>query len=139
MSTDIAIGAPNAESVQLYKSYPVVKVVASITPDKKELAQNDSNVRVTVCIQLQPNVQKAGVSTNLRLKFKLDAQYGRAFFEDKTNVRTWDLVVSDAKHCEEYDLSISSRLDQIFFPLLLELHHQNVDVPTGPGESDVTE
>lgn len=134
--SDIAIGAPNAESVQLYKSFPVVKVVASIVPDKKELAQTDNQVRASVCIQLVANVKNLKAETSLRLKFKLDPQFGRATFDDQTNVRDWELLATEEKQCQDFELTIRTRLEFIFRPLELELHYENAILPpAAPGES----
>lgn len=46
---DIAIGSPNSESVYIYKSYPVVNVVASIIPSKTELSLEDTRFNMQVC------------------------------------------------------------------------------------------
>lgn len=134
--SDIAIGAPNAESVQLYKSFPVVKVVASIVTDKRELAQTDNQVRASVCIQLVANVKNLNAETNLRLKFKLDPQFGRATFDDQTNLRELETVATEEKQCQDFELIIRPRLEFIFRPLELELHYENAVVaPAAPGES----
>lgn len=50
---DIAIGAPNSETVYIYKSYPVVNVVASIQPSKTELSLDDTRFNIKVCAFLQ--------------------------------------------------------------------------------------
>lgn len=42
-------GAPNSEAVYIYRTYPVVKVVASITSSKNELTLEDNNVAIKVC------------------------------------------------------------------------------------------
>lgn len=122
----------------LYRSYPVVKVVASIVPDKRELAQTDNQVRVTVCVKLQPNLENSNTATKLHLKLHLDTQFGRAVFQtDKLNKREWDIQASEVQHCEEFELSIRPKLEFIFRPLELELHYENLNGPSAssPGES----
>lgn len=49
---DIAIGSPNSESVYLFKSYPVVKVVANIVPSKTELSVDDTRFNMKVCARI---------------------------------------------------------------------------------------
>lgn len=49
---DIAIGSPNSESVYIYKSYPVVNVIASILPSKVELSLEDTRFNMKVCARL---------------------------------------------------------------------------------------
>lgn len=34
---DLAIGAPNAETVLVYKAYPVVRVIARLVPELNEI------------------------------------------------------------------------------------------------------
>lgn len=46
---DFAVGAPNAESVFIFQSYPVVKVFASLKPSKIQLERND-RVSIKACI-----------------------------------------------------------------------------------------
>lgn len=124
--------------MSLFRSYPVVKVVASIEPDKRELAQTDNQVQAKVCLQLLANVENFQSTTTLKLKFKLDPQFGRALFHsDKTNERIWEVQVSEARHCEDFELSIRTKLEYIFRPLELELHYENLQRPpaTSPGES----
>jgi hypothetical protein len=49
---DIAIGSPNTESVYIYKTYPVVKIVASIQPSKNELSLDDTRFNIKVCMRV---------------------------------------------------------------------------------------
>lgn len=51
--SDIAIGAPNADHVYIYRTYPVVKIITSITPLKKELAQSDTTFQINFCWSLE--------------------------------------------------------------------------------------
>lgn len=46
---DLAIGAPNAERVYVYKSYPVVRLNVSVTPISKELKTTDSSMKLVAC------------------------------------------------------------------------------------------
>lgn len=50
---DIAIGSPNSESVFIFKSYPVVNVIASILPSKTELSLEDTRFILKVCARLE--------------------------------------------------------------------------------------
>lgn len=116
----------------------MVKVIASIVPDKRELTQTDNQVLATVCVHLQPNVENRNAKTNLRLKFRLDTQFGRAsFYTDKTNERVWEIEATEAKHCEVFELSIRPKVEFVFSPLELELQYENLNAPSAsvPGES----
>jgi len=50
---DIAIGSPNSETVYIYRTYPVVKVVASISSSKSELTIDDNTVAIKVCARYE--------------------------------------------------------------------------------------
>lgn len=49
---DLAIGAPNAEAVFVYRAYPVGKVVASIRPASTQIPLDATSLRVDVCWML---------------------------------------------------------------------------------------
>lgn len=46
---DIAIGAPNSEVAFIYKTYPVVKVIAQLKPSQKRISLSDTKFNVEVC------------------------------------------------------------------------------------------
>lgn len=50
---DIAIGSPNSESVFIFKSYPVVNVIATVKPSKTELSLEDTRFNLKVCAVLE--------------------------------------------------------------------------------------
>ena len=48
---DIAISSPNAETVYIYKTHPVVRVNTRITPLKQKLTENDADLNLEVCMK----------------------------------------------------------------------------------------
>ena len=48
---DLAIGSPNSESVYIYKTYPVIKIAASIQTAKNELSLDDTKVNMKICMR----------------------------------------------------------------------------------------
>lgn len=50
---DLAVGAPNAEMVHVFRSYPVVKVIANVIPLTKELKVTDSSFKFKICWSLE--------------------------------------------------------------------------------------
>lgn len=50
---DIAIGAPNSEAVYIYKTYPVIKVIASLQASRKKLFVNDTTFEIEVCARYE--------------------------------------------------------------------------------------
>lgn len=53
MFLDLVIGAPNADTVYLYKAYPVVRVIASVTPDRNQIQTDEVTVNVKTCLHLE--------------------------------------------------------------------------------------
>lgn len=49
---DLAIGAPFDERVFVYKTYPVVKISATLETSKKEIGKNDTRFQITACWRL---------------------------------------------------------------------------------------
>lgn len=50
---DLAIGSPNSEAVYLYRTYPVIKTIASITSSKNELTLDDKTVAIKICAHFE--------------------------------------------------------------------------------------
>lgn len=50
---DIAIGSPNAETVYIFKTYPVIKVMARIIPSKQELLSDDTRFEMKICARIE--------------------------------------------------------------------------------------
>lgn len=49
---DLAVGAPNADSVYVFRSYPVGQIEASITPNRNSLGTSDTSLELTACWRL---------------------------------------------------------------------------------------
>lgn len=54
--TDLAIGAPNAEAVYVYRSYPIVKINGTVYPLSKELRTNDTSFKFRICWSLKSEI-----------------------------------------------------------------------------------
>lgn len=50
---DLAVGSPNAEMVYVFRTYPVVKIVANVIPLTKELQVTDTSFKFKVCWSLE--------------------------------------------------------------------------------------
>ena len=50
---DIAIGSPASDAVYIFKSYPVVKVLASIVSSKSEIMLEEKSIMIKVCAALR--------------------------------------------------------------------------------------
>lgn len=148
---DIAIGAPNAETVYVYKTYPVAEVVATITPDRKEIKTTDTTLKVAACWHLKSKFELAQDISNLlslpvvinastfshtdfSFALKLDQLHGRALFADQTNLVERNVTASTTEQCIDFDVVVTYFLADIFKPIDLELSYAVLDgVPDSEG------
>lgn len=49
---DLAVGAPNEESVFVFRAYPVGQIEASITPNRNSLGTSDTSLELNACWRL---------------------------------------------------------------------------------------
>lgn len=50
---DLAIGAPGAEAVYLYRAYPVVKIHATVRSESRAIRPEQETITVTACYRLE--------------------------------------------------------------------------------------
>ncbi|XP_049542745.1 integrin alpha-PS3-like [Anopheles darlingi] len=67
---DLAIGAPNAEMVCVYRSYPIVKVNATISSTTNRIPIEGSSIEVEICFSRE-FVRKDGPSFEIELEYSL--------------------------------------------------------------------
>lgn len=115
----------------------MVKIVASLLTDKRELVENIKELQLRVCLQLQSNLGQPN-QAKLQLKLKLDTQFSRAhFFDDRKNVRDFEILATNEKKCENFDVALTYKLSDIFKPLDLQLFYTNLNpVPDTKGRSN---
>lgn len=68
---DLAVGSPNAEMVYVFRSYPVVKVIANVIPLTKELKVTDSSFKFKVCWSLESKFELQNDTGKLRVSLHL--------------------------------------------------------------------
>lgn len=119
---DIAIGSPNTESVYIYKSYPVIRINASIIPFSQEIQTNDKSFKFNVCWQYE-SIYPIGFDVQFNATIKLDGQLGRAVFKDKTN--EYDIVgkITPVEQCILLESFVTFSIADIFRPIELEMSH----------------
>ena len=54
---DIAIGSPNSESVYIFKSYPVVDVIATVNSSKTQLSLTDTRFNLNICARMDTRMK----------------------------------------------------------------------------------
>ncbi|KAJ6640903.1 Integrin alpha-PS3 [Pseudolycoriella hygida] len=130
---DLAVGAPNAEAVYVYRSYPVVKVIANVQPLSKELKTSDTSFNFKVCWSLESKY-KLMDPTKMNIVIKVDPQFGRAHFPDQTNQMTFNTTALEVEQCREYDATVKFSVADIFKPIDLEMQHSVLDIAPDSSE-----
>lgn len=74
----------------------------------------------------------------MNIVIKIDPQFGRANFGDKTNQLEFNTTARSVEQCQEYDASVKFSIVDIFKPIDIEMHHSIIDkVPDSDGESKI--
>uniref|UniRef100_A0A1L8E3W8 Putative vitronectin receptor alpha subunit n=1 Tax=Nyssomyia neivai TaxID=330878 RepID=A0A1L8E3W8_9DIPT len=133
---DVAIGAPENEVVFVYRTYPVVKVMASVNPQNRELDIGDRSLKFNACWYLQ---SPTTFPSNVRLQLKIiaDTQYGRVKFPEGGTSQEFEVNPQGFSQCKVFDVEVNSRTEIIFKPIDLEMSWQIIDnVPQGSSFCD---
>uniref|UniRef100_A0A2M4BAM3 Putative vitronectin receptor alpha subunit n=2 Tax=Anopheles marajoara TaxID=58244 RepID=A0A2M4BAM3_9DIPT len=130
---DLAIGAPNSETVYVYRSYPVVSIEADVASSKRELSIEDTTFELTVCLT---GSFTAGQYMPVELSYSLsaDAQMGRVTLvggSGSANRRngTISLREDSADQCQQIEARLKATSASIYRPVILELMYELLSVP----------
>lgn len=125
---DIAISSPNAETIYIYKSHPVVRVNTKISPLKQKLSETDTDLDLEVCMKFTGVSKLRTISkfceklkifyilsifTALFLSFQMDS---RCTFK---NVAEVDKIITlrKSESCRNYSLTITHTQVDLSKPL----------------------
>lgn len=123
---DIAIGAPNAEKVYIFKSYPVVRINTKIIPFNNEIKTNDRSFKFNVCWSYESrNAINFDVQFNGTIT--LDGQLGRATFRDKRNQYSFEKRLTPQEQCMELEALVEFSVADIFKPIDIDLMHSVIN------------
>lgn len=119
---DIAVGSPNADTVYIFRSYPVIRAITSITPDSQEIMTTDTSFKFKVCWMYE-SAYPINFDVNLNATIKLDTQLTRASFNGGQN----DYVICDKitaqEQCKQLTASVKFSVADIFKPIDLEMSY----------------
>lgn len=137
---DLAVGAPNAETVYVYKAYPVVRINATMTPHSQEIKTTDRSLKFSACWSME-TMHPLDFAVRYHALIKLDGQLGRAKFDDRTNLFEINGTVTVDEECVELTAFITFSIADIFNPIELEMAYNIVDgvPPVGQGEHQSSE
>lgn len=117
---DIAVGAPEAEAVYIYKSYPVIRVNATISPFSQKIQTTDRSLKFDVC-WLHESSFPIAFDVFFSATVKLDGQMGRAVFEDRRNQYEINSKITSDEQCILLEAFVTFSIVDIFRPIELEM------------------
>lgn len=124
---DIAIGSPSNDVVYVFKSYPVVKVMASIVSSKNEILLEEKSITIKVCAKLQTMTEMTN-NVDFSTSLMLDTQYNRASFSPREieKVLNETIKLNQMESCNDYTLHLRGTLADIFKPLTIEYRYEPI-------------
>ncbi|XP_055304015.1 integrin alpha-PS3-like [Sitodiplosis mosellana] len=141
---DVAIGAPEAESVYIYKSYPVIRIDGSIKPIDEKIPISAKTFDLSACFRYESN-HKIEFDVQLRVVVKLIDKFTRAHFQiDGCNEKVCELNVSLAPNasskCVQLKASVTFQTNYIYKPIHMELNHSVINaIPKYDATTDNSE
>lgn len=118
---NMAIGAPNADVVFVYRAYPVVKINATILPKYSVIPTNTTSLKFDICINIQTNTTKIRTQELL-----LDLRVGAE--EKRINVAhcigKQPFVASLTSQCLSCNATLISDDRYIFVPIIMEMTYR---------------
>lgn len=125
---DIAIGSPSSEAVYVFKSYPVVKVMASIISSKNEILLEEKSITIKVCATLQ-TMTEMNQEVKFATSIMLDTQYNRASFSPREieKVLNETTKLNQEERCNDYTIHLRGNLADIFKPLTIEYRYEPIE------------
>ncbi|XP_055918343.1 integrin alpha-PS3-like [Eupeodes corollae] len=121
---DLAVGAPNAESVFVYRAYPVVKIHATINSIRgREIKQEDKSLELQICFRISTQSQEVK-SQKISITVKLDPKVKRLTFNNTFSTEmSFNEKITKAHNCREFDVDVRNKMADIFKPIELEMHY----------------
>ncbi|XP_013109885.2 integrin alpha-PS3 [Stomoxys calcitrans] len=120
---DFAIGAPNAETVFVYRSYPVVSIKATISSQTREIKPEQTSFPVTVCYSIATTSTKMK-SQDLAMHVVLDSQVKRVTIAStSSNEMQFNVTATTQTQCKVFDCNVRFSVGDIFKPIEMELHY----------------
>ncbi|XP_053664153.1 integrin alpha-PS3-like [Anopheles marshallii] len=120
--TDLAVGAPNGETVYVFRSYPIVRVEARINSTKRELPAEGGVFQIGICWSTD---YPAGVPFPVALQYTLDIDYqmGRASVNNRNNTSEHHDRVTIGRDplCLEYNVVVNASPTTLYKPIAIDV------------------
>ncbi|XP_070068195.1 integrin alpha-PS3-like, partial [Drosophila takahashii] len=118
---DFAIGAPNAEVVYLYRSYPIVKVHAAFNSESRHIKPDQEEVQITACYRFS-HLTKVKDLHEQELDIRITMDKRAKFTENQSNERIFKAKASLDEQCRTFEIQVVRK--SIFTPIELEMHYE---------------
>ncbi|XP_055844968.1 integrin alpha-PS3 [Episyrphus balteatus] len=120
---DFAIGAPNAESVFVYRAYPVVKIHATINSLSREIKPDQSKFQIKICYRISTTSQKIQ-SQEIAIRVNVDPQVKRVtLLQSNSAELSFNAAAVTDNQCRLLDANVRFNTADIFKPIELEMHY----------------
>ncbi|XP_063697187.1 integrin alpha-PS3-like [Culicoides brevitarsis] len=123
---DLAIGSPLEEKVFLYKTYPVVKISATLETNKKEIGKNDTRFQITACWRLFAATEITH-DIDFNVLLKADTKYNRAKWINNNKFYDLNVTINNQMQCHEFDIAVFFNIADIFKPIEIEMEYRIVN------------
>ncbi|XP_043645063.1 integrin alpha-PS5-like [Drosophila teissieri] len=122
---DLAIGAPGAEAVYLYRTYPVAKIHATLKSETQEIKPERDVVTVTACYRLNTTSQSMQVQhQQLTIRIVIDEVLKRVKFAPmNTSEVTIHPEAELNERCWEFQVQVRYT-GAILSPIDLQMHYE---------------
>lgn len=144
---DLAVGAPEAGAVFVYRAYPVARIRAHIRPLTGEIADVNGAIDFRACWRLErprstvvlassgsgATVEELATETadgqltpTIDFDIRMDALHGRVTTTDPAARTTiaFAAVATEREQCREYRVNARYVPDLVFRPMVLDMHYE---------------
>lgn len=130
---DLAIGAPNAEAVLLYRAYPVVKLYGTVRADKRVIAPEQERLNITACYRLSTTAKEKEVQEQiLAIRIVADSQLKRVTSVlTQTNEINYRADVGLSEKCRVLEVQVSFNPKYVYKPIDVWMHYGIVQIDAG--------
>lgn len=123
---DLAIGAPNSDTVFIYKSYPVIEIKSSITSGISQISTTTGSTNLTACVYYASGKPLAFPVT-IEFILNVDLQLRRAQLESGKHTQNFTVDLTQSEKCQTFPIIFKKMFVDIYKPIQLELRHRIPD------------
>lgn len=123
---DIAVSAPNIDSIYIYKTYPSIKIISSISPlSRSKISMNTTSTIILTCISYKSTNIDLNFDIEMSFKITLDPVVNRGKFTNGSNEKNFNTTITSTVECSQHEIEIEFNLREIGTAIELILEHQS--------------